>query len=323
MIRSFSYSRETKRMETPGISELPRHIADRGRMLWVDLEDPSDEETGVLGGIFGFHVLSVEDCMRERQLPRLNQYDNYTFLIVHGLDAKRGDTPVPLLTQQVAVFIGENYVVSYHRRHVNGIFDTRGGVAKNPGSLLRTPDWLLHGILEALTEDFEPAVGYLEDGLRSLQSQLLSRAVADLSEPVSRSKGQIDHLLRITGLHLDVLRLLDAPERRLISDENRAYFRSIYDRTVSIQQRAEQSLQSLSTAVEAHRILVSGRTQGAEVVTAAVCSITLPLLLVVAYYGIVRAAPGTGWGNADFTFLGIAVLAVASVLFAFKRKKWL
>ena len=80
---------------------------------------------------------------------------------------------------------------------------------------------------------------------------------------------------------------------------------------------------TLSRAVASHRMLVSGRTQGAAVVAAAVGSITLPLLLVIAYYGIVRTTPGMGWRNLDFAFLGVVVLVVASVLVAFRKKKWL
>ena len=75
MIRIFSYSRESERMETPGIADLPRHLSDRGRMIWADLENPTDEETGVLGGMFGFHVLAVEDCMQPGLLPKFNLFD--------------------------------------------------------------------------------------------------------------------------------------------------------------------------------------------------------------------------------------------------------
>ena len=323
MIRSFSYSHETKRMETPGIAELPRHIADRGRMLWVDLEDPTDEETGVLGGIFGFHVLSVEDCLRTGQLPRFNQYDGYTFLIVHGLDAQRGDGPGFFSTQQVAVFVGENYLVTYHGKHVNGIFNSRGQVAKNPGSLLRSPDWLLHGLLEALLEDVEPTIDHLEEGLAGLCSSLNSATIPDVAVDVGRTRGQLDHLARVSGRHQDVLRQLDAPDRGLIADENRVYFRSLYDRTTGLALLAEQGLQRLGAGVETHSLLVSGRTKAAAVLFAAVVSITLPLLLVIAYYGIYRTMATPAWGNADTGVVGIVVLLVAAVAIALRKKRWI
>ena len=309
-------------METPGISELPRHIADRGRMLWVDLEDPTDEETGVLGGIFGFHVLSVEDCMRHGQLPRLNQYDTYAFLIVHGLDSDRGAIPTPLRTQQVALFVGENYVVTYHRRHVNGIFDARGQVAKNPGSLLRSPDWLLHGILEALIQDYEPALQHLLEALDALELDLLSREVRDQSRRVAQATGQVNHLCRVSELHRTALHQLDASDRRWIADENRAYFRDLYDRITGILQRSEQLRDCLCTAVESHRLLLAGRARASSAVLAATAVVGLPLVLLAIHYSSVRTPAGLRWQNTDLWFLGLVVLLAAGALIALRRQKW-
>ena len=116
MIRIYSYSRESKRMETPGITELPRHIADRGRMIWVDLEHPTDEETGVLGGIFGFHTLTVEDCIHGHHLPKADHYEGYTFLAVHAVDFDRAEERFNTL--DVNVFISDSFVVTYHKEQI-------------------------------------------------------------------------------------------------------------------------------------------------------------------------------------------------------------
>ena len=82
MIRIFSYSRSSTRMETPSIAELPQHLEDEDRVIWVDLEDPDDEEMGVLGGIFGFHVLAAEDCIQGGYLPMLDIYNTYAFFVL-------------------------------------------------------------------------------------------------------------------------------------------------------------------------------------------------------------------------------------------------
>ena len=84
MIRIYSYSRETNWMETPSIAELPKHLSDRGRTIWADLEEPTDEETGVLGGIFGFHILAVEDCIDDAWLPKEDVYDGYSYSVFHA-----------------------------------------------------------------------------------------------------------------------------------------------------------------------------------------------------------------------------------------------
>jgi len=127
MIRIFSYSRESNRMETPPIAELPKHLSDRGRTIWVDLEDPTDEETGVLGGIFGFHILTVEDSIDDAWLPKEDLYDGYSYSIFYAAAPNVQDR---LEAQKLDIFVGANYLVTHHKQEIKGIFDTRGVVAR-------------------------------------------------------------------------------------------------------------------------------------------------------------------------------------------------
>lgn len=243
MIRIFSYSRESNRMESPEIGELPRHLADRGRTIWVDLEDPNDEETGVLGGIFGFHILAVEDCIDDAYLPKLDQYDGYTYMIFHAADPKGQDH---FQSQKVDVFVGPNFLVTHHRSEVKGIFDTRGEVAKNPGSLLRSPDWLLHGILNAMIDNYLPAVAGLESRIEGSETSLSTGdvSVAD----VIQARRELLLLERLAKGQLDILMTL-ASESDFVHDDNRFYFRDVADHLRHIHHRAEYHATLASSAV--------------------------------------------------------------------------
>ena len=123
MIRIFSYSKTSTRMETPSIAELPQHLSDSDRVVWVDLEDPNDEEVGVLGGIFNFHVLAAEDCIDGDYLPKLDGYDAYDFAVLHAVDL--GELNQGFQTVGVGFFIGERFLVTHHAKQVKGIFDAR------------------------------------------------------------------------------------------------------------------------------------------------------------------------------------------------------
>jgi len=146
-------------METPSIAELPKHLSDRGRTIWADLEVPTDEETGVLGGIFGFHILAVEDCIDDAWLPKEDVYDGYSYSVFHAAAPDRQDH---LVVQKLDIFVGTNFLVTHHKEQIKGIFDTRGAVAKNPGSLLRSSDWLLHGVLNTVIDYCRPSIDGLE-----------------------------------------------------------------------------------------------------------------------------------------------------------------
>src|SRR5689334_15895968 len=84
--------------------------------LWVDLESPTDEERGILERVFGFHKLAIENCLAQSNHPRIDDYGDYFYLVVHGVTSSgagilQGQARVNL--QEVDVFLGEHLLVTY------------------------------------------------------------------------------------------------------------------------------------------------------------------------------------------------------------------
>jgi len=321
MIRIFSYSRESKRMETPGITELPRHIADRGRMIWVDLEHPTDEETGVLGGIFGFHTLAVEDCIHGHHLPKADHYEGYTFLAVHAVDFARSEERFGAL--DVNIFIGDRFVVTYHKAQIKGISDTRGHVAKNPGSLLRSPDWLMRGILDAMVDNYAPAIQMLDRRLDGLEQGLLTAPQNGHIQEIAALRREALHLRRTAGRQQELLRQMGCGEFPWISRDNLVYFQDIHDHMTRIFQTAETCLALIAGATEIYLAQVASRTNGAvRALTAKVC-LSLPLLLIAGILGMnLKYMPGAGDERAYLAVLGVMAFLVAAGLALLRKGRW-
>ncbi len=303
-------------METPGLAELPRHIADRSRMVWVDLEDPTDEETGVLGGIFGFHVLAVEDCMQGDHLPKINLYDGYLFLIVHAVDFSRGGDGFSTLG--AGIFIGENYLVTHHKKQIKGIFDTRGQVAKNPGSLLRSPDWLLHSILNAVIDNYKPILQRLGDRIEILEKGLLYSPKEGHLHDLLGLRREIFHLHRVGNPHGEILQRIG--DLSWVAEENRVYFRDIYDRLLRISQAADLYGEMLSGTTEAYMAMAFRRMSRTVKTLAVVATIVMPLTLIAGIYGM--NFKQLAWENGYFAVLGVMVVLMLGMLAAFKKKGW-
>ena len=321
MIRAFSYSKESKRMETPGLAELPRHIADRARMIWVDLEDPTDEEIGVLGGIFGFHVLAVEDCIRGDLLPKVNIYDGYAFAIVHAPAVE--DEAGRLGTQNLDLFIGTNYLVTHHRSHVKGIFDTRGQVAKNPGSLLRSPDWLLHGIVDAVTDSFDPMLGRLCERVEALRNGLLTSPKSDDFGRLLELRRVVYSTRRVASLQREVLQELAFGDPAWVLTENRFYYRDLCDRTMGIVQTADACSEDLAGAAETHLCHATRQASTAGRTVAVLAALVAPLLLSACIY-VMRPGglPASVAPVAHWAVLGVSALATLALLIALIKKRW-
>ena len=321
MIRVFSYSRESKRMETPSIAELPRHISDRGRMIWMDLEDPTDEETGVLSGIFGFHALAVEDCMCDNLLPKVDQYDGYMFMVVHAADASGEEEAFRSL--EVDIFVGENYLVTYRKQYSKGLFDVRGHVAKNPGSLLRSPDWLLHGILNTIVDDYDPALQILDERTETLEEKLLASPEEEHINKIVDLKREVYHLNRIAVMQREIIHRMGRGDLSWIAAENLIYFRDIGDHLARIVQRADLYREMLTGAMETYLSVITSRTNRAVKTLAIVATVGMPLALIAGFYGMnFGNIPGLEWEKGPSVVLGAMALLALGILLVFKKKRW-
>ena len=317
MIRIFSYSHSSTRMETPGIAELPTHLSDPDRMVWVDLEDPNDEEVGVLGGIFGFHVLAAEDCIRGDYLPKVDVYDAYTFLVLHAVDTDALEAGVE--TIEVGIFIGESFLVTHHDRQVKGIFDARGKVAQNPGSLLQSPDWLLHGIVDAMIDHYQLALDNFDARISQAESDLDNDD--DLAQGVLALRKELGRLRRVGALQEPLMAQLASGELPWILEKNRVYFRNVYDHLVRAVQEMTFLEDRLSNAVSVWTAQsITAGAQSARL-TALMGTIFGPLLLVALLFNLELGALLTG--TAKYAVgLGALIVIGGGLAGVFKRKKW-
>lgn len=310
MIRIFSYSRSSTRMETPTIAELPQHLEDTDRVVWVDLEDPDEEEMGVLGGIFGFHVLAAEDCIQGGYLPMLDIYDTYLFFVLHAIDMAQIEKSFQ--TIEVGCFLGERFLVTHHAKQVKGIFDARGKVAQNPSTLLNAPDWLLHNIIDAMTDQYTPAIDALQNRIQNTTPanfETLHQEVANLQQ--------------IGLLQEAVLTRLAQEGLVFILEAHQVYYQNIQTHMIRAVQYA-QSCAAYLTARQTANILQTThqQTQSIKTLTAMITplltAIFLTLLLDPDIENIFHLSDAS-WALVNTL---IIIVISAGIVGLFKLKKW-
>src|SRR5688572_7713253 len=87
--------------------------------LWIDLEEPTDEELHLLENPFRFHPLAIEDCLTPEHQPKIEDFGPYLFMIFRGVDADAPESTFE--TTKLAAFLGPNYLVTYHRRRMRSV----------------------------------------------------------------------------------------------------------------------------------------------------------------------------------------------------------
>src|SRR5215213_9583647 len=124
--------------------------------VWVDLAAPSIPELLILSDSFAFHPLSVEDARAELQYPKIEAYDGYLYVILHGIDFHAGEKGIA--THDVDFFLGPNYLVTVHDGHSRSIAALKENICRNPKMMSEGPVPLFHRVVDTMVDGYRPEV---------------------------------------------------------------------------------------------------------------------------------------------------------------------
>src|SRR5438309_2190219 len=181
MIRSFAFTTQG-RLHTRNVelSVMPTLLADTSLFLWVDLENPTPEETkSILEEVFHFHPLSIEDCVSVSPSPKVEEYtpkeedkfSHYLFMVIHAVDYSRKDGV--FATSELDFFLGKNFLVTYHTVPLRSIQAAEDQCLKGSGHVARAPDRVAHMLLDGIVENYKPALDELSLEIADLETAVI------------------------------------------------------------------------------------------------------------------------------------------------------
>jgi magnesium transporter len=294
-----------------------------GVFVWVDLSAPSILESLVLSDTFQFHPLSVEDAMAKVQFPKVEAYDGYLYVVLHGIDFHGGHHGFG--THDVDFFLGPSYLVTVHDGHAHSINDLREHVTRNPKILGEGPVALFHRIVDAMVDHYRPEIEKLEDRLDDLEKRIFEAPDQTLVRRILSEKREVAVLRRIVTPQRDVIARLARRDFVDISTEMSFRFRDIYDHLVRIVDDAMFFQDRITGMLDAHLSNVSNRLNEVMKVLTVVATVFGPPTLLASVYGMNTRLPHfPGGEEAQFWWItGLMAVMIAGMLLAFRRKRWI
>ncbi|HVH29272.1 MAG TPA: magnesium/cobalt transporter CorA [Vicinamibacterales bacterium] len=291
--------------------------------MWVDLASPSVPESLVLSDTFAFHPLSVEDAMAPREYPKVEAYNGYLYVILHGIDFRAQEHYFG--THDVDFFIGPNYLVTVHDGSARSIAELRDHCPRNASILGEGPVALFHRIVDAMVDDYRPEVEELADRLDELEKEIFEHPRTDIVREILEEKRDVASLRRVITPQRDVLARLSRREFVDISTELSFRFRDVYDQLVRIADDALIFQDRISGILDAHLSSVNNRLNAVMKVLTVVSVIIMPLTLLAGLYGMnVRLPQFPGGENAQFWWLcAISLGVIVVMLVLFRRRRWI
>jgi magnesium transporter len=292
-------------------------------VIWVDLAAPSIPESLILSDTFRFHPLSVEDAMAELNYPKIEPYDGYLYVILHGIDFHAGEKG--FATHDTDFFLGPNYLVTVHDGHSRSIASLKETVTRSAKVMSEGPVSLFHRIVDAMVEHYRPEVEKLQNRLDKLEHAVFDRPRQDLVRSILAEKRRIAGLRRIITPQRDVVARLARREYVDISTDMSFRFRDVYDQIVRIADDSIIFQDRVTGILEAHLSNVSNRLNEVMKVLTVVSTIFMPLTLLSGLWGMNIMLPRfPGSDAAQFWWVfGIMAIVVAVMLAFFRRHRWI
>jgi magnesium transporter len=293
-----------------------------GVTLWVDLSAPTADEGRLLADVFRFHPLAVEDAVSVLQFPKIESYKDYLYLVLHGIDVKRGGTRVA--TRDIDFFLGPNYLVTVHDGHSRSISKLRDVCDRNARVLAEGPVGLLHRIVDSMVDNYRPVMEEFEKRTITLEEQSF-QAQESLVRQVLKLKRDLASMRRVLIPQRDSVGRLARREFSQISDEMAYRFRDVYDHLVRLTEEALLFQERVTAIIDVNMAAVSNRLNQVMKVLTVMSTIFLPLTVLTGMWGMNIPLP-TFPGGADAQFwwiAGIMVVMIGGMLTVFRRKGWI
>jgi magnesium transporter len=301
------------------VEEIAEALKEQRGCLWVDLQDPTDEEKLILGSVFGFHRLSVEQCFGQTSHPRLHDYGDYLYLAFHGVKGV-----LPLATEELDVFLGTHFIVTHHRGPMRVLEDVRKKCVEVRSVMERGPDRVLGEILDDVADGFLDVMERLNESVDGLEDRLFRHASKPALREIFTLKKDILHLRRVVGPQREVLHRLSRGEFRMISSEDSIVFRDVFDRIYRVSDMLETYRDTLTSALEVYLTVLSNRTNEVVKVLTVFSILLMTVSLVAGIYGMnftwlpFAKEPWGFWAVLG----GMAAIAV-TLLAYFRTRRWI
>jgi len=291
--------------------------------VWVDLESPSIPESLILSDTFGFHPLSVEDAVSARQYPKVEAYDGYLYVILHGIAFNRADSS--FLTQDVDFFLGPAFLVTVHGGDCPSIADLCEHATRNAKILGEGSVKLFHRIVDSMVDHYRPEIDRLEDRLDVMEKRIFDRPDPRQVRQILDEKRQVAGLRRIVTPQRDVIARLARRDFPDISTEMSFQFRDVYDHLVRIADDVLMFQDRITGMLDAHLSNVSNRLNEVMKVLTVVATVFMPPTLLAGVYGMNVPLPKFPGGEpAQFWWLtGLCITMIVAMLALFRRRRWI
>ena len=305
------------------VEEISDYVCRPDAFVWVALLDPSREEVDKMAEEFGLHSLAIEDASKGHQRPKVEEYEDSLFVVLHTVE-EMPEEPGNLLVGEMHVFIGRNYVLSIRHRTRKGFTEVRARTEREPDLLRFGSAYVLYALMDAVVDRYFPIVDNFSNELETIEESLF-----DGGSTYRRIRDLYALKRRLMTLHHAVQPLMEAVGKlyggrvpQLLAGMG-DYYRDVYDHLARIEAAIESIREMLQTAISVNIAFISlSESEVTKRLAVWGALITVPTLIAGIYGMNFKYMPELDWPNGYAYAIAVMVIVDVVMYWRFRKAGW-
>jgi magnesium transporter len=306
--------------------EEPRvEIIETPGLRWINIERPRQVDQSWLEERFEFHPLDYEDVFSRNQRPKVDEYDDYLFVVLHF--PRYDKTVARLNAAELDLFVGPDYLITLPNeplQPVEYLFERcRTNEELRESLFSKGPGYLLYKIVDDCVDASFPMLRKMGNKLERIEEDIFEGNSTEVVRDISNVKQEIINFRKVIRPQRAALRDLERTKQRYIADDLDIYFEDIVDASERIWDMLENYKEVVEALESTNESAISHRVNEILQVLTIFSVLLLPLTLVASVFGMNVSIPGERSSGAFWVILVVMVSLLAGMLYYFRRRRWI
>ena len=320
LISCVAYQDGRKLADVPK-EDISEYVGQRDCFVWVALFEPSLEELDEMAQEFGLHELAVEDARHGHQRPKIEEYGDVLFVVLHMIET--GETE--LRVGEVDVFVGRNFILSVRTGVEKGFRDVRARAEREPELLRRGPGYVLYALMDAVVDRYFPILQTIEVDLERIEEEIFAATSPRANiEALYVLKQRLMAFRHAVGPLLESLGNITGARVPGVCGGMQEYFRDIADHLQRLNQTIESIRDTASTAISVNLSMITlQESENMKRLAAYAALIAVPTLIVGIYGMNFDYMPELRWHYGYALVWGLMAAIDGYIFYRLRKARWL
>ncbi len=291
---------------------------------WLNIDGLHDTELiEKIGDHYGIHPLVLEDICHTNQRPKIEEFDNYIYVVLKMLTYN--DATGQVAIEQVSLVLGDGYVISFQEALGDVLEPLRQRIISAKGRIRKqAADYLLYAVIDSIIDNYFVVIEAIGEKIEAIQQQVAAEPTQENLRLIYEIKRQMVALRRAVWPLRELVNGLQKTESELVKTPTMPFIRDIYDHVIQIIDTTETLRETASGLLEIYLSTINNRMSSVMQVLTIIATLFIPLTFIAGIYGMnfeYMPELACKWSY-PIGFWVIVVGVIGTMLAYFKKKKW-